>query len=212
MKKIILSFVPVLFLTTSPALAADKGTAARGTTVARKSGAPSTTTASSYRAPSGDVGTSSASRLGLGFATYGTSYFGASLITSPGFSVWYDLDSRMSLQGILAVNSSDPFAFGVAGIFRYTLHGSQANGFHGGIGFNLGTQAAAGAAAAGGGTTKFFLDIFPTLGLHFSLGGHVSNVQLSFDGGPVFAITPSPFQFGMSSFGLLGGASIHYFF
>lgn len=156
-------------------------------------------------------GSSGQMRYGFGFATFGTASIGSSAVSTgvtPGaMSLWIDFTPRMSVQTTFGVNSSSPFTFGWGAIFRSTLQGSQANGFHGGLGFNLGTVG--GAAAAG---TSFFANIFPVLGFHFSLGGALDNIQLSFDGGPIFAVTPSPFQFTFVPHSALGGASIHWFF
>lgn len=143
-------------------------------------------------------------RWGAGFATFGT--------TRPvgggnALSFWVDFSHVYSLQPFFAINGTSPFTFGVGAILRGTINGSQANGFHLGLGFDLGTVGG-GAAAA----TTFYANIFPVAGMHFSLGGASSNIQLSFDGGPVFAVTPSPFQFTATPLGALAGASIHYFF
>ncbi len=145
------------------------------------------------------------SRVGLGFATYG----GA--LTAPGsLSAWIDFNSTNSIQIFTSIGSSSPFTFGIGAAYRYTLLGAQDDGMHIGIGFNLGTAAGAAAAAAAG--TTFFMQIVPVAGFHFSLGGHVNNIQLSFDGGPSFMVTPSPFQLTMGALSAHFGAAIHYFF
>ncbi len=176
---------------------------------ARKS-APSTVTASDIREPAGDRG---ATRFGLGFATYGGPPQLGGILVNPSISGWIDFSPLMSIQITAAIASSSPFQFGLGGAFRYTLHGSQADGFHVGFGFNLGTIGnGAAAIAAGGGSTTFYLQLVPMFGYHFALGGALSNLQLAFDGGPVLAVTPSPFQFEILPISMLLGASIHYFF
>lgn len=189
MKKLTFSlFMAVVFLSASlPAQAKTKRTVA------------STAQAPAFQADASET------HIGLGFATYGGSSIG--LGASPAVSVWVDLNTQMSLQGLFAVNSTNPFTFGLGGVFRYNLHGNQTNGFHGGLGFNLGTSQ----SVATPGTTAFFLNIFPVAGYHFSLGGAVSNLQVSIDGGPVFACTPA-FQFTIQPLSTLVGGSVHYFF
>lgn len=143
-------------------------------------------------------------RFGMGFATFGSS--GAFPGNNSALSFWIDFNSKNSLQPFFGVTASDPFSFGVGAIYRYTLSGAQASGFHVGGGFNLGTD------DNGALGNKFFCNIFPVVGLHFNLGSHVNNVALSFDGGPVFHVTPSPFAFRTLPVSALAGASIHYFF
>lgn len=142
-----------------------------------------------------------ASRFGFGFATYGTG--GAVPSASTALSFWIDFNTRHSLQPFVGVTGSDPFTFGIGAIYRATLAGGQASGFHVGGGFNLGTM------SGGAGSTPFFMNIITVAGFHFNAG---SNVAFSFDGGPVFHVTPSPFVFSMLPTSAMGGASIHYMF
>ncbi len=144
-------------------------------------------------------------RFGLGFATFGGGLISGTAHTA---SLMIELSELIALQPYFGIQSSSPFTFGGGAIFKYTLHGGSDNGFHTGIGFNLGTAVGgAGALAA----TSFYADIYPVLGMHFSLGGHVSNLKLSFDMGPIFHVTPT-FQFQMTSISGIGGASLHYMF
>lgn len=190
MKKLILGSTLVLALTqfvATQAVAAEKKTT-KTTTV-------STSSSSSY--------SDSKMRLGLGFASYGAP--GTSIGLNGTVSVMMEFNDMTSLQPFFAISSVNPsFQFSVGAILRHTLHGHGDNGFHGGLGFNLGT--------AGSPTTSFFVNIFPVVGYHFSLGGHVSNLKLSFDMGPIFAVTPSPFNFGVVPLNAMGGASLHYMF
>jgi len=139
-------------------------------------------------------------RVGLGYATFMDSTQAANSFVKGAFSVWVDLSPKLSLQPFLSMQSSDPFNFDFGTILRVTIHGNESQGFHVGGGFDLGS--------AGAGKT-FFLNIFPIAGFHVGVS---SNVALSFDGGPMFHITPSPFQFSIASLSGMAGASIHYFF
>ncbi len=139
-------------------------------------------------------------RIGLGFATWGST---TPVGNGHSISAMIEFSDLMSLQPFFAINGSSPFTFAVGSVLRYTVHGGGDNGFHAGLGFNLGTS--------GTTTTTFFLNIFPVAGYHFSLGGHVSNIKLAFDMGPMFEITPT-FQFRAIPIGAVGGASLHYMF
>jgi hypothetical protein len=59
-----------------------------------------------------------------------------------------------------------------------------------------------------GASSTFFLNLFPQVGLHFEF---LNNIRMTFSGGPIFMVTPSPFVFQLQSNGLMGGATIHYF-
>lgn len=166
----------------------------------KASAAPATTRSTA----SGDT---AHTRVGVGFATYGGA--GGAGVAAPALSVWWDLASVHSLQFTGAIGSSNPFTFGVGAAYRYTAMGTQETGFHVGLGINLGTALAAG--GGGGAATAFFLNIVPGGGFHFSLGGAVSNISLSFDGGVILAVTPG-FQLAMGPLGTFGGGAIHYFF
>jgi len=133
--------------------------------------------------------TDGGSRIGVGYTTY-----------RDAFSVWVDLSHKLSLQPFLTVASSDPFNFAFGSILRVKVHGNDWSGFHVGGGFDLGTA---------GATKEFFLNIFPIAGFAFNVG---NNVGLSFDGGPMFHVTPSPFNFSLGALSTHAGASIHYFF
>jgi len=157
-----------------------------------------TTTTKTTVAPSYSSGHSL--KWGIGFATFGGSQISN---TSHSASVLLELSDVVALQPFFGIPTSSPFTFGGGAILKYNLHGNMDNGFHTGLGFALGT--------AGTPTTSFFADIFPVLGMHFSLGGHVSNLKLSFDMGPIFHVTPT-FVFQLTSISAIGGASLHYMF
>ena len=168
MKKLILGSTLVLALTifaAPQAVAAEKKTT-KTTTVS---------SSSSY--------SDSKMRVGFGFATYGGPANGAASLIVPSASFLLEFNDLTSLQPFFAIGTVSPFTFSVGGILRHTLHGGSDNGAHIGFGFNLGT--------AGTVATAFFVNIMPVAGYHFSLGGHVSNLKLSFDLGPIFAVTPA---------------------
>lgn len=187
MKKLILAITMVLATTliSTRAVAAEKKTTTKTVTT-------SSSSSSSW--------SESKMRYGFGFTTYGAGGNGA-------VSFMLEFNDLTSLQPFFGILASSPFSFSVGGVLRHTLHGGRDNGLHGGLGFNLGTVG--GAAPAVGST--FFLNIFPVVGYHFSLGGHVSNLKLSFDVGPMFEITPT-FQFRTQPLSALGGVSMHYMF
>ncbi len=160
-----------------------------------------TTTTRTTVAPSYSDGGHSM-KWGLGFATFGGGLVSGTAHTA---SVMLEFSDLVALQPYFGIQSSSPFTFGGGAILKYTLHGNAANGFHTGLGFQLGT------VSAGAAGTSFYADIFPVLGMHFSLGGHVSNLKLSFDMGPIFHVTPT-FQFQLTSVSGIGGASLHYMF
>ena len=199
MKNALLSIGSLLALTliATPSPAAEK--------VKAKAVTPAPTAAPAHRTYAAESTSHSNTRVGFGFATYGGT--GAGIGMAHALSFWIDLNQQLSVQPFLGVTSSSPFNFGVGATLRYTIRGNHTEGFHLGGGVNLGTL---GGTAVGGGST-FFLNIFPVAGFHFSLGNALSNLQLSFDGGPVLAITPT-FQFQVAPLGIIGGASIHYFF
>lgn len=154
------------------------------------------TVMSEYRAPAAD----GVPGFGIGFASFGSAGMPAAALGA--LSTWINFNGAHSLQPFFGMTSSSPFAFGGGAVYRATILGNYHNGFHIGGGFNLGT------AAAGAGTA-FFCNIFPAGGAHFTI---LNNMLLSFDGGLIFHVTPSPFQFSALPLSDLLGASIHYFF
>lgn len=144
------------------------------------------------------------SRLGLGLSTISVGN------ASSAFSIWGDIDTKKSFQGLFAIGSTDPFQFGVGGALRFTVSGNQATGFHLGGGLNLGSIANPNAAATGS-ATAFYIVIQPLAGIHFSLPS-LSNIQLSLDGGPSFQVVDGDFQLGIGGLSSALGLSVHYFF
>jgi len=172
-----------------------------------KSSSHDAANASSSAPARGSMASSSGEmRIGVGFTTINN-----------GASVWIDLNDKHSLQGSLGLTQTSPFNFSFGAIYRATLHGSQKNGFHVGGGFDLGTTSSAAAAniaaAAAGGGSKFFINIRPLAGFHFSWPG-AEYILLSVDGGPNFAVNDGSFNFsfGPASTGSLIGMSVHYMF
>ncbi len=150
-------------------------------------------------------GASGISRKGLGFAT---GNFGGT--SSAAFSFWGDLDNFNSIQALLGFAQSDPLAFGVAGIYRHTIVGSQGQGLHAGGGIELGA-APKSVRTAGGSSSAFYVNFASVVGFHFALPG-LSAVQLSLDGGPQFKITDGIFNFALGGLSSAMGLSVHYFF
>jgi hypothetical protein len=127
--------------------------------------------------------------------------------------VWLDLPGKNSVQFLAGIQSSSPFTFGVGAVYRYDIIGDHSVGAHLGFGFNLGTT---GGTVNNNGlgvettSSTFFLNIFPVAGFHFDLGGVLSNIRISLDGGPLFAVTPN-FQFALGPNSYILGAAINYF-
>ncbi len=145
--------------------------------------------------------------IGLGITSFG----GSNAIASPALSFNLEFGALHSLQAFTAITNSDPFEFSLGSIYRYTLFGTRNLGWHVGAGFNLGT--AASAATLLGTSTSFYMNLLlPVTGFQFNLGGALSNVKVSFDGGLVMHLTPSPFKMFLTPLSGLLGASIHYFF
>jgi hypothetical protein len=173
----------------------------------RRSRHTTTTTESS---DTREINADSGMRWGAGFSSYGSGTVGGAGF-APALDVWLDLPGKHSVQFLAGIQSSSPFTFGVGGVYRYDVLGDHAVGAHLGLGFNLGTTAGAVNAIAGGAASStFFLNIFPVAGFHFDLGGMLSNIRLSFDGGPVFAVTPN-FQFSLGPNSVILGGAINYF-
>jgi len=189
----------VFCLASAPSVWADKGleSTKRGHSDAIASRASATSSPNSVN--------SGISRKGLGFAT---GNFGG--VSSAAFSFWADLDNFNSLQALLGFAQSDPLAFGVGGIYRRTIVGSQGQGLHAGGGIELGA-APKSARAVGGSSSAFYVSFAPIVGFHFALPG-LSAVQLSLDGGPQFQIADGTFNFALGGLSSAMGLSVHYFF
>lgn len=175
-------------------------------------GAPGRSTASSSavaRAESGGGG-GHATRLGVGFSTWG----GGAMGGAPALSALILLgNGKMSIQPLFSIQSSDPFDFAMGGAFRYTVHGGEWAGFHIGGAMTFGTaNQAVTTTVLGVPTTtvkdEFFLNIAPLAGFHF---GVLNNIHLSFDGGLNFHVTPN-FQMQATPYSAQLGANLHYMF
>lgn len=150
---------------------------------------------------------SDARNFGIGFATFGSNIPGPSAL--PAISGWIHFDPKNSLQIVWGVNGTSPFTFGMGGVFRHAVVLNGGAAFHVGVGMNVGTVRATAAALATGSTTSFFFNLFPLMGFRLGLGN--APIELSFDGGPILALTPTA-DFGFSPLSAIGGASIHFFF
>jgi hypothetical protein len=200
MKKLTLSMAVLGLVLASPASANKKGTKTTTTTTVTSETAAPRTAASSG---------SSGMAFAVGLSTWGGVSVGSG-IGGPALSAKFNLGSAGSVQALFAMAGSDPFQFAVGGVYRHRVLGDGDPGFHLGAGLNLGLAAVAGPPPAG---SSFFLNIFPLAGFHFSLGGALKRVTLSFDGGLNFHVTPGfQMQAGVPGdlFGGLLGASIHY--
>jgi len=168
-----------------------------------KQGKQTTSTKESLKEPSvssSDQSPTSTSllRQGFGFASF--SNLGGS---STALSTWLDLDSGISIQGLFAIGSTSPFEFGIGGMVRKIMHGNEETGLHLGGGLHLGTSSITG-------SSKFYISVVPVGGFHFLFPG-TKSIGFSFDGGPVFEVRNSTFNFSTVALSPLLGLSIHYF-
>jgi hypothetical protein len=202
MKKLTLSMAALTLLLANSAFANKKvAKTTTATTVTSETAAPRTAASSG----------SSGMDFAVGLSTWGGVSVGSG-IGGPALSAKFNLGSAGSVQALFAMAGSDPFQFAVGGVYRHRVLGDGDPGFHLGAGLNLGL-AAGGVAGPPLGGSSFFLNIFPLAGFHFSLGGALKRITLSFDGGLNFHVTPGfQMQAGVPGdlFGGLLGASIHY--
>ncbi len=155
-----------------------------------------------HAAPSGLGG--SFEKTGIGFSTLGVPGDGGSL------SGWLQFSERHSLQVIAAIGSTGPvFEFETGGLYRYTLTGNQATGFHVGGGVLLGTFGTLN--ATGGTESAFFIGFGPLAGIHFQIPG-LNSIGLSLDGGANFLIADGELNFSIKNLTSALGLSVHYFF
>jgi hypothetical protein len=147
------------------------------------------------------------------FALGLASYAGGNNFGTPALSAKLEFGTVHSLQFLLGVTNSDPFAFSFGSIYRYNLFGNHNLGFHFGAGFNMGTLGTAAGTTASPTSNPFYMNfLLPVMGMNFNLGGALSNIKLTFDGGAILHVTPSPFQFQMLPLSTMLGGSIHFFF
>lgn len=125
-------------------------------------------------------------------------YGGANLTTGvavPTVTAIWMLNDRSNLQFYVGIPTINPFLVGGGAKFQYTVTGDNYKGFHVGGGLGLG---ATGTAVA----RTFFINIVPTVGLHFEI---VDNVLINLDGSLAFKLyTAGATNFDMS----LGGGSL----
>jgi hypothetical protein len=103
------------------------------------------------------------------------------------------------IHTLLAVyQTKGNFDFAVGGIYKFTVAGTRANGFHVGPGFTVGTVA-----------DDFAFAIFGAAGGHFTIADHL---LFSVDAGPMVTHTKDNTNLRIRGLGQLLGASVHYVF
>lgn len=103
------------------------------------------------------------------------------------------------IQVLLGVHQTKGnFDFAVGGIYKFTVIGNRANGFHVGPGATIGTY--------GG---DFAFTVMGAAGGHFTL---FERLMLSVDGGPMYVHTEAAKNFRMKPMGEILGLSVHYVF
>jgi hypothetical protein len=131
------------------------------------------------------------SRFFLGSAS-DSSFIGSEV---PGLSALLSFNDTCSLQFYLGIPTILPFAMGGGANFRVSVAGDNSRGLHIGGGLGLG-------AKNFGGARTFFVNVVPSLGVHFEI---VDKVLMSFDSGATFSLMPS----GTSNIEIiLGGRSL----
>ena len=101
-----------------------------------------------------------------------------------------------AMMGIYQTKGS--FDFAVGGIFKFTVVGSNRNGFHVGPGLNLGSI-----------NDEFAWAFFGAAGGHFTI---VDHMIFSVDAGPMLTHTKNNTNFRIRALGQLLGASVHFLF
>lgn len=104
------------------------------------------------------------------------------------------------LQTSLGVAVSTTFSFGLASTFKATVAGTSDSGFHVGGGIGLGIE-------PGPMASTFFFNLHGVAGVHHEIA---NRVQISFDAGPIIAITPAPVAITLQPFSGIAGFSVHY--
>jgi hypothetical protein len=103
------------------------------------------------------------------------------------------------LQALASVTQTKgSFSFAVGAIYKFTVAGTRANGFHMGPGFTVGTVA-----------DDFAFAVFGACGGHFTLA---DRLLFSVDAGPMVTHTANNTNFRLRGLGNLLGASVHYVF
>lgn len=121
------------------------------------------------------------------------------------------------IHTFLGVNHSQgSFSFGAGGIYKFTVHGNRAMGFHVGPGLAVGTVSVGGSSVNVSGSTvtvesstKFGFSILGDVGAHYAL---FDRLVLSLDGGPIFSVVDGEFNFMLKPIGEVLGLSVHYLF
>lgn len=109
-------------------------------------------------------------------------------------AIWL-MNDRAGLQFYVGIPTVNPFLVGGGAKFQYTVSGDTYKGLHVGGGLGLG---ATGTALA----RSFFINIIPTIGLHFEI---VDNVLVTLDGSFAFKL----YTAGASSFDMaLSGGTV----
>src|SRR4051794_35726578 len=107
--------------------------------------------------------------MSLGFAA------AERLVGGPAFSALFELDPRSSVQAFFSINSTSPFLFGMAGVYKHTMIEHQSAGLHIGGGLGLGTGL--NPDPLEGGKSAFAFRLAGLAGLHLPFPG-LTNVML----------------------------------
>lgn len=157
-----------------------------------------TVTSTQSAASTGEYG------LGMGLSTARNLTFTETALTG-----WMDLGDGNAIQAFAALGGIDPFVFGVGGLFKRTVLGSEQSGLHLGGGLGIGTVA--GVGATGGATSNFAFALNGIAGFHFIVP-NTERMLISLDGGPAMTIIDDNIDVTMGAIGSLLGLSVIYLF
>ncbi len=143
----------------------------------------------------------------LGFSTINIAPSGRSnLFGNAALSGMLQLENDDIIQGHLSLPSTDPFNFGVLGMYKHTVAKSGIAGFHIGGSFGIASLKSSAAAEPAAGFSVGFIG-----GFHFQLP-NLSQILIHLDGGATLNIVGSSSSLEVGALSPAMGASILYAF
>jgi hypothetical protein len=113
------------------------------------------------------------------------------------------------LQVNFAIPYTSPLQFVVGPQYKYTIAKNRLGGFHVGLGAAFGSLPKGGSAYGSG--TGFAMSINGLAGIHLAFES-APQIQLHFDGGPVYQLTDGESNFAVKALSPFMGLSVLYFF
>jgi hypothetical protein len=140
---------------------------------------------------------------GVGFATANHLTFTDTSVTG-----WLELGDGNAIQAFAALGGVDPFAFGIGGLFKRTVIGTQASGVHFGGGVGIGTTAGGGTSSA---NSNFTFALSGVAGFHFIVP-NTERILINLDGGPTMTIVDDDVDFTVGALSPVLGLSVLFLF